>query len=71
MTHRQQASHRRQALTEAGCSTYVLCWREGVPGITCLCCGFTSYNPGDCLNKYCGRCQTFHSEEQPDEISNP
>jgi len=33
---------------------------DHLPSITCLFCGFTSYNPHDIEERYCGRCHRFH-----------
>lgn len=59
---RQAASRRRQALTVAGCSTYVIGVRGGVTAIICLCCGLGSTNAGDVDERYCGFCGEWHSE---------
>jgi len=59
---RQQASARRSALVAAGCSTYVLGWRDGLPRILCLCCGLGSENTRDIQERYCGLCRSFHAE---------
>jgi hypothetical protein len=32
-------------------------------GIRCLVCGFTSWNPTDVAEKYCGSCHRFHDDE--------
>lgn len=61
-TLRRQAARRRAALKAAGCSTYTLGYRQGVPSIACLCCGLRSMNPNDIANRYCGLCKEFHSE---------
>ncbi len=59
---RLDANRRRQALIAGGCSTYVIGVRGGAAGIVCLCCGLGSSNAGDIDEKYCGFCQTWHSE---------
>jgi hypothetical protein len=33
--------------------------------ITCHDCGFTSNNPNDVMNRYCGKCHKFHEEPNP------
>lgn len=59
-----RAAIRRQVLVENGLSTY----RMGVDttgeprAIMCLCCGFTSYAPGDIVNRYCGFCHAYQTE---------
>ncbi|MEZ4684172.1 MAG: hypothetical protein R2932_59175 [Caldilineaceae bacterium] len=62
-TLRAKAQRRRQALTAADCSTYVIGIRSGQPGIVCLCCGLGSSSPNDIEQRYCGFCHEFHSEE--------
>lgn len=65
---RSQAQRRRQALTEAGCSTYVMGYRNGGGAIVCLCCGLGSSNANDIRERYCGFCRQFHSEwREPSE----
>lgn len=59
---RSQAQRRRQALTAAGCSTYVFGFRDGHTAIVCLCCGLGSSNVNDIRERYCGFCRQFHSE---------
>jgi hypothetical protein len=34
--------------------------------ITCPYCGYTSHNPNDVEQKYCGNCQKFHSDLSTD-----
>lgn len=59
---RKAADRRRQALADAGCSTYVIGVRQGAPGIVCLCCGLGSSNGHDIEERYCGFCRAHHSE---------
>lgn len=56
-----EASRRRAVLVAAGCRTYVIA-PAGVDYnyITCLCCGFRSYNQHDIDNLYCAYCHDFH-----------
>lgn len=65
-----QAARRRQALTEAGCSTYAMGYRNGGSAIVCLCCparSTGSNHAGDVRERYCGFCRQFHSEwKEPD-----
>jgi ribosomal protein L37E len=35
--------------------------REGQPSITCPRCGWTSYNPNDIREGYCGHCHAWTS----------
>lgn len=57
----QMAHRRRAALREAGCSTYVVSHPDAdYDSITCLCCGYRSYNQHDVDNRYCGYCHQFH-----------
>lgn len=68
---RKDAGRRRQALTVSGCSTYVIGVRGGVAAIVCLCCGLGSTNAGDIDERYCGFCQTWHSDAMPeDQVNN-
>lgn len=64
---RKEAARRRQALRDAGCSTYVIGVRGGAPGIVCLCCGLGSSNRSDIEERYCGFCKAFHvdAREEP------
>jgi hypothetical protein len=66
-TLRKDAARRRQALRDAGCSTYVIGVRGGAPGIVCLCCGLGSSNAGDIKERYCGFCKEFHDEMREEE----
>jgi hypothetical protein len=59
---RHEAQRRRTALAQAGCSTYQLGTRGGVEAIICLCCGLGSAHPKDMAERYCGFCQSFHTE---------
>jgi len=66
---RKDAAKRRQALSDAGCSTYTIGVRGGQPGIVCLCCGLGSSNPNDIAERYCGFCKAWHglaTEESTD-----
>lgn len=65
---RKDAGRRRQALTVAECSTYVIGVRCGVTAIVCLCCGLGSTNAGDIEERYCGFCQTWHSDAKEEPI---
>lgn len=67
---RQAAARRRQALTAGGCSTYVIGVRGGITAIICLCCGLGSTNVGDIEERYCGFCQTWHSDAKDDDQVN-
>lgn len=66
---RRDAGRRRQALIGGGCSTYVIGVRGGVTAIICLCCGLGSTNAGDIDERYCGFCQTWHSEAKEEETN--
>lgn len=66
---RHEATRRRQALTAHGCSTYVIGVRGGIPAIVCLCCGLGSTNTGDIEERYCGFCQTWHSDAKEEELT--
>ena len=57
-----EALHRRSALENNGCQTYILGLKNSIPSILCCCCGLGSVNPNDIKEKYCGFCHTFHSE---------
>lgn len=63
-TLHRSASRRRQALIAGGCSTYIIGYRGGRPGIVCLCCGLGSSNTNDIQERYCGFCRQTHSEER-------
>jgi hypothetical protein len=54
------ARQRREALTQAGCTTYLLQTMGGRPSILCLCCGLRSWHPMDLQELYCGACHTWH-----------
>jgi hypothetical protein len=58
----EQAARRRAALVAAGCSTYTLGRREGLPAIICHCCGLGSTHPRDVRERSCGLCHAVHSE---------
>lgn len=64
---RVEAKKRRDALVAAGCSTYVLGWRDGHPRIICLCCGLGSTNTRDIKELYCGFCHELHRDWQAEE----
>lgn len=59
---RAEAERRRSALVAAGCATYVLGVRAGLPRILCLCCGLGTHNSKDIKDRYCGFCQAYHRE---------
>lgn len=59
---RLEAAARRSALVAAGCCTYIMGWRNGLPRITCCCCGLGSQNSHDIKEKWCGFCNSWHSE---------
>lgn len=59
---RAKANRRRAALVVAGCATYTIGVRGGLPGIVCLCCGLGSSDTADINRRYCGFCQKYHSE---------
>jgi len=42
--------------------TYVLREASHGPGIECLVCGLTSWNPNDVANRYCGHYKRFHED---------
>jgi hypothetical protein len=63
---RVQSERRRAALVAAGCATYTVGYRGGLPSIICLCCGLGSSNPNDVQNRYCGFCHEWHSEWVPE-----
>lgn len=54
------AAQRREALTQAGCTTYLLQDMGGRPSILCLCCGLRSWHPMDIQERYCGACHAWH-----------
>jgi len=66
----EQADKRRSALIAAGCSTYVLGWRDGLPRILCLCCGLGTQNSRDIKERYCGFCGRFHAEWESEQETN-
>lgn len=68
-TLKRQAAKRRAALVAAGCSTYALGYRNGVPGILCLCCGLGSSNVNDIEEKFCGFCHSFHSDWREEQTN--
>lgn len=61
MGMREMANRRRLALTDVGCSTYILGAKPGQNNILCVCCGMMSYNENDIKNLYCGYCHEFHA----------
>lgn len=42
--------------------TYVIAQFAGHATITCLACGYTSHNPNDVRERYCGHCHWFHED---------
>lgn len=44
--------------------TFVIDELLGQRRIRCLVCGFTSSNPNDVLNRYCGVCHRFHETRE-------
>jgi hypothetical protein len=41
---------------------YAIRDEDGHRSITCLVCGWTSHNPNDVRERYCGHCHAFHDD---------
>lgn len=44
-------------------ATYTLVRDDGVDGIRCLFCHAVSYHPEDIRQRFCGRCDIFHTDD--------
>lgn len=58
-----KAANRKRALMDArGEQTFRI--DRAARTITCLCCGMTSHNVNDITNRWCGYCETYHTDER-------
>lgn len=58
----QDAAARRRVLRQANLTTYTIGRRDSEAAIICLCCGLSSTNENDLLNRYCGFCKAHHDD---------